>query len=194
MKQNIFISLFLIIFWGTYSQNKKSVLNLNNPNLELLDSLLYQEAMTQRKLNNRPVIEKDNICGYAAKYQSEYMAHYNSFSHVNDFEFKGILLKQHYERFNYFRKKYNSKKDYKTFHEILVMMDSLDYYNYSGLDTKTYENYAKVLINYYMVSPGHKATLLYVTSSGKMVCNFKSHFNPKTKSIYVTGFYAKIGK
>lgn len=191
------IILYLIVVLNVttiLSQTKNDILNLNNPNLELLDSLLFKEAMIQRKLNNKRVIEKDYICGLAAKYQSEYMSYYNSFSHENTNEFKGVLLKEHYERFEFFKKKTNSKVKYRTFHEILTMMNGLGTTEYIGLVSKTYENYAQVLIGYFMTSKSHKSALLYDVDSGKMVCNFKTHYNQKTKSLYVTGFYSFVGK
>lgn len=194
MKKIILSLIFVINITTIQSQTKNDVLNLNNPNLELLDSLLFKEAMIQRKLHNKRVIEKDYICGLAAKYQSEYMSYYNSFSHENTNEFKGVLLKEHYERFEYFKKKTNSKVKYRTFHEILTMMNGLGTTEYIGLVSKTYENYAQVLIGYFMTSKSHKSALLYDVDSGKMVCNFKTHYNQKSKSLYVTGFYSFVGK
>lgn len=188
--KNIITTILLLLTINLFSQTRKDVFDINKPNLKLLDSLLFEEAMKQRKLNNRKVIERDYICGLSAKYQSEYMSHYNVFEHENDKEFKGVLLKEHQDRFNHFLKKNKSKLKYRTFHEILVMLESVDVYNYEGIVSKTYENYAECLIHYYMTSPGHKATLLYDVDSGVMVCDFKSEYNQKTKSLYVTGFYS----
>lgn len=195
MKKIIFYLLFTTNFLLFFSQTRNDVVNINNPNLKLLDSLLFEEAMKQRKLNNAKPIKKDIICELSAEYQSEYMAEYNVFDHFNTQKFKGVFLEGVSDRVNHFIKARKTKVKYLTRYEIITMVEDIYTNNYKGLKNRTYQELSEVLINAYMVSTLHRITLLLDYKKGEfndkyeMRCDFKAKRNPKNNSIFVTGVY-----
>lgn len=180
------IILLLLITINVFSQTKNDFLDLKNINYRLLDSLVFDEAMRQRNLIGNPPVKKDNTCYIAAKYQSEYMSHFNEFSHENTKKYNGVLLKHSWDRFNFFNEKVKNKKEIIGTLEILLVIDKLDR-KYVNLNT--YSDYAKEIINFYLLSPNHKISLLYYDEKYNLFGNFKTKYNDLTKCLYVTGLY-----
>ncbi len=169
------------------SQTKNDVLDLKSINYKLLDSLVFDEAMKQRDKIGTPPVKKDVICYTAAKYQSEYMSNFKVFDHKNMEKYKGVLLEHSYDRYDFFSKKLKSKKEIINTTEILVKINNLDK-KYLNLDT--YEEYAKKVIEFYLLSPAHRAALLYHNEKYDIFGDFKTVYNDVNKCLYVTGLYS----
>jgi len=186
----ILISITLLFSTLLLSQTKDDVIDFKKINLKLLDSLVFEEAMKERKKANVSRMKHDEVCGESAKYQSEYMSHYSVFSHENHKIFRNVLLEKHSDRFNYFLKNKKTKKEYKNKMEILFQYKNVTTINYMGIDKKTYQNYAEDIIKNFMSSKFHKIALLYdMINYGNMCGEYKTHYNPNTDCLSVTGFF-----
>lgn len=190
MKKIILFISFIICF-ELRSQTRQDKLNLDNINYGLLDSLIYEESLKQRKLNGLESFDRDYTCGLAANYQSNYMSYYNTFDHRNNYNFKGTLLKKSNERFQFFYNKIKPKyEEFVTF-EIISLIPNLDK-NYTY--PLTYEDYAKFIINGFLNSTSHRYVVLLEEKNENLKGNFKSVYNETTKKMYVTGLFAVVNK
>jgi len=193
--KKILISIILLFSTLLLSQTKDDVIDFKKINLKLLDSLIFEEAMKERLKEGVSRMKHDEICGEAALYQSEYMSHYNVIGHINDKEFRNVLLKKLGDRFSYFLKNKKTKRVYENKVEILTQFKNISYFNnkgisYKGIDTKTYQNYAEVIIKGFMSSPSHKFGLLYELSEHGYMCGeYRTFYNSKTDCLSVTGFF-----
>ena len=189
--KKIILFITLIFCFVLRSQTRQDKLNLDNINYELLDSLIYEECLKQRKLNGLESFDRDYTCGLAATYQSNYMSFYNTFDHKNDNNFKGALLKKSNERFKFFYKKVKPKyEEFVTF-EIISLIPNLDKkYTYP----LTYEDYAEFIIGRFLESTTHSYVVLLEEKNENLKGNFKSVYNKTTKKMYVTGLFAVVNK
>lgn len=194
MKKIIISLLFTFYSITILSQNKNDILDFNNINYNLLDSLVFEEAMKLRESYKLDRMKKDAVCDLAAKYQSEYMSYYNTITHKNDKSFKGVLLKTHGDRFRHFLSKSpKNNLKYDTKIEVLIQFPTINKINYVGLDSKTYEDYAKFIISSFITSEAHKHGMLYnMKEFGDMYGEYKSHYDKKTDTLYVTGLFVLV--
>lgn len=200
--KKIILILFVTFSTLLLSQTKDDVIDFKNINLKLLDSLIFEEAMKERKKEKLNRMFHDEICGEAALYQSEYMSHYNVISHTNDKEFRNVSLRKLGDRFSYFLKNKKTKRIYENKIEILTQFKNINSLNSRGITyhdiiNKTYQNYAEVIIKNFMSSPPHKFGILYDLSEyGDMCGEFRTFYNDKTDCLSITGFFVldyKIG-
>lgn len=193
MFTKIITIVFLIFSTICFSQKKEDIINFKNINLKLLDSLVFENAMKERAKENLPRMLHDEICAKAALYQSEYMSHYNIISHTNYKSFRGVTLNRLGDRFRYFLGTKKPKKNYETRIEILTQYKNVSTLDYYGVGEKTYQNFARSIIEGFMSSPPHKAGLLYdMSEHGDMAGEYKTFYNPITDCLSVTGLFCLI--
>ena len=187
IKLTFLIFPFSILFG--FTQTESDIIDFDNINLNLIDSLIFEEACKQRDIYKSVPLRKDKLCGLAAKYQSDYMSFYNTAGHTNDKKFQGVLLKKCGDRVRYFEKKINSNKKIKTYMEIMINMPGIKSRNYIGFEKKDYQTLSKAIIVYFMDSPHHKMALLYTTNLSYVEIhgNFKTSYNKENDSFYITG-------
>jgi len=175
------------------SQTKNDVIDFKKINLKLLDSLIFEEAMKERKKLNISRMVHDDICSKTAKYQAEYCSNYNEYSHINNKPYLGYLLKQPNNRFDFYVNKTKSKLEYTVNLEVLMQYSKISTTNYTKLTSKTYEDFAKSVISSFMSSKSHKEAVLFEMSEfGKMHGEYKSHYNSKTDCITTAGFFVLV--
>jgi hypothetical protein len=190
------IITYLIILSYTivgFSQTKNDVVNFKQINLKLLDSLIFDEAMKERKkMNLKPLIH-DDICAKTAKYQSDYCSNYNEINHENNKNYLGVFLKNPSDRFNFYLNKTKTKLNYELKIEILTQYKNVSSTNYVRLTSKTYEDYAKNIIKNFMLSSSHKDGLLFeMDDYGIIHGEYKTSYNSKTDCLTTTGFFVLV--
>jgi len=190
------IIIYLIVL--TYSviglsQTKNDVVNFKKINTKLLDSLVFEEVMKERSKLNIDRIVHDNICGKAAKYQSEYSSYYDTISHVNNKRYKGNILVNPKDRFEFFLKQSKNKLNYDSNIEVITQFKKVSSRNYSCIKTGTYQEYAKIIVRNYMSSRPHRYAILYSNENfGTVHGEFKTEYNSETDCLTNTGFIAFV--
>ena len=186
--RKMYAILFVILQIFGFSQSEVDLIDFNNFNLDLLDSLVFEEACKQREIYKSVPLIKDKLCWAAAKYQCDYMSFYNTAGHKNDKKFQGVLLKTVGERIDYFITKSKSNLNPHVKMEILIEMPGISKQNYIGFENKDYQTLSKTLIDYFMSSPHHKMALLWSIGLDfvQILGNFNTLYNKKTDTFYIT--------
>ena len=199
MKQILFLLLVFTSFIG-FSQTKDDVIDFKNLNTELLNKLIFEECNKVRVENNVNPLVLDKICGYSSKYQSEYMSNFNILTHINTNVFQSHLFERSGDRFEFFYKKYNEKRFYVVSEEVCTEYKKISTTNYTGITTKTYQNYSQNIVNGFMGSRLHRLVILDGDDEHTVYGSFKVCYNPKTDNLYVAGvinpclIIKKVGK
>ena len=193
MKKIIIVVSILVYSNVGSSQTKNDLIDFKKINLKFLDSLIFEEAMKERKKVNLSRMVHDDNCSKTAKYQAEYCSNYNELTHVNNKPYLGFLLNEPNDRFKFYVNKSKSKLKYKVNMEIITQYKKINTTNYINLISKTYEDCAKSVIMSFMSSKSHKESVIFeMDYFGKMHGEYKSYYNSKTDCLTTTGFFVLV--
>jgi uncharacterized protein YkwD len=152
MKKIITILLFFISSI-LFSQKKTDTINYHKINYKLLNSLLFEEINKVRGIHNLQKFKRDVTCGLAIDYQVNYLSQDgNEFSHNNVNKYRGVFLPKYRDRYEFFRKKTNSKNN--------PGFEILAYFGLQLNQRKTYEGLAKEVIDGWLNSTLHRNFIL----------------------------------
>lgn len=177
------IIVISILFYSNVgsSQTKNDLIDYNNVNLDLLNSLVIEKAAYVRDSLNKSKAFYDETLSKVTKFQNDYLSTYDIMSHGNTLKIKNKSLNSLGDRLDFF----NPKRKYITYMEILVCLPYMPYRT-----NLTYDYVSSRMINAYMSSPGHRTALIIDGSSKnplKISINFKTSLSPKSKKLYNTG-------
>ena len=193
MKKIIIVVSILVYSNVGVSQKRNDLIDFKKINLKFLDSLIFEEAMKERKKVNLSRMVHDDNCSKTAKYQAEYCSNYNELTHVNNKPYLGHLLKQPNNRFDFYVNKSKSKLEYGVNMEIVMQYKKISTTNYTNLISKTYEDCAKSIISAFMSSKSHKQAVIFeMDDFGKMHGEYKSYYDSKTDCLTTTGFFVLV--
>ena len=192
--KKIIIGISILVYSNVgVSQKRNDLIDFKKINLKFLDSLIFEEAMKERKKVNLSRMVHDDNCSKTAKYQAEYCSNYNELTHVNNKPYLGSLLKEPNNRFEFYVNKSKSKLKYKVNMEIIMQYKNINTTNYTNLISKTYEDCAKSIIMSFMSSESHKESVIFeMDEFGKMHGEYKSYYNSKTDCLTTTGFFVLV--
>ena len=192
--KKIIIGVSILVYSNVgVSQKRNDLIDFKKINLKFLDSLIFEEAMKERKKVNLSRMVHDDNCSKTAKYQAEYCSNYNELTHVNNKPYLGFLLNEPNDRFKFYVNKSKSKLEYTINMEIIMQYKKINTTNYTNLISKTYEDCAKSIIMSFMSSESHKESVIFeMDYFGKMHGEYKSYYNSKTDCLTTTGFFVLV--
>jgi hypothetical protein len=165
----------------TISQKRNDLIDYNNVNLDLLNSLVIEKAAHVRDSLNKSKAFYDETLSKVTKFQNDYLSTYDIMSHGNTLKIKNKSLNSLGDRLDFF----NPKRKYISYMEILVCLPYMPYRT-----NLTYDYVSSSMIEAYMSSPGHRYALITDGDSEtplKISINFKTSLSPKSKKLYNTG-------
>ena len=180
--KKIIIGVSILVYSNVgSSQTKNDVIDYNNINIELLNSLVIKKAAYVRDSLNKTKAFYDETLSKVTKFQNDYLSTYDIMSHGNTLKIKNKSLNSLGDRLDFF----NPKRKYISYMEILVCLPYMPYRT-----NLTYDYVSSRMINAYMSSPGHRYALITDGDSEtplKISINFKTSLSPKSKKLYNTG-------
>ena len=181
MKKIIIVVSILFYSNVGISQTKSDLIDYNNINIELLNSLVIKKAAYVRDSLNKTKAFYDETLSKVTKFQNDYISTYDILTHDNTLKIKSKRLDSIGNRLEFF----NPKRKYIVCFEISLCVPYMPYRT-----NVTYEYVSSRMIEAYMSSPGHRIALIIDGSSKnplKISINFKTSLSPKSKKLYNTG-------
>ncbi len=180
--KKIIIGVSILVYSNVgSSQTKNDVIDYNNINIELLNSLVIKKAAYVRDSLNKTKAFYDETLSKVTKFQNDYISTYDILTHDNTLKIKSKRLDSIGNRLEFF----NPKKKYIVCFEISLCVPYMPYRT-----NVTYEYVSSRMIEAYMSSPGHRTALIIDGDSEtplKIKINFKTSLSPKSKKLYNTG-------
>ena len=178
--KKIIIGISILVYSNVgVSQKRNDLIDYNNINIELLNSLVIEKAAHVRDSLNKSKSFYDKTLFDITKFQNDYMSKYDIITHGNTLKIKNKSLNSIKDRIDFFV----PNKEYVVCFEISMCFPYLEY-------DITYEYVSSSIINGYMSSPSHRCALIIDGDSEtplKIKIHFKTSLNPKSKKLYNTG-------
>jgi len=182
MKKIFITTVFgLLIQFSLVFQTKKDEFDVNHIDYKLLNNTFIEKVNQVRDSLKIEKINLDMMYGNMSRYQSNYMANFDTLTHINEKKFQGVRLKNLKDRLDYFYKNQNIQFSMEICVKISVKKNNL----------LTYEDIIEKIVFSYLNSPGHRMALLDSSKYYKVYINSSFRLNYDKNNLYHSAFISE---